>query len=84
MTGRFLSPAGLVLAGAYLGLTVGEVRRLAEERGLPLLEVEYEIYALARQGNIAVDCQGRLYIPGTAHRLTPRMAESAAKALGWA
>ena len=83
MTGKFVSPAGLVLAGAYLGLSVGEVKRLAEERGLPLLEVEYEIYALARQGNIEVR-DGRLRIPPTAHRLTKTIAEKAARHIkGW-
>ena len=77
---KFVSPAGLVLAGAYLGLTVGEVRRLAEERGLPLLEVEYELYVLERQGNIEVR-DGRLSIPPTAHRLTRSLAEKAARSI---
>ncbi len=77
---RFVSPAGLVLAGAYLGLSISEVLRLAEERGLPLIEVEYEIYALERQGNIEVR-DGRLSIPPTAHRLTRSLAEKAARSI---
>ena len=81
MVERFVSPAGLVLAGAYLGLSISEVRRLAWERGLPLVEVEYEIYALERQGNIEVR-NGRLGIPHGAHRLTKTIAEKAARSLG--
>ena len=77
---KFISPAGLVLAGAYLGLSVDEVRRLARERGLPEHEVEYELYALTRQGNVEVR-QGRLTIPDTAHRLTRSVAERAAKSI---
>lgn len=77
---KFVSPAGLVLAGAYLGLSISEVLRLAEERGLPLIEVEYEIYALERQGNIEVR-NGRLGIPHGAHRLTRSLAEKAARSI---
>ena len=78
---RFVSPAGLVLAGAYLGLSVSELRELAEKRGLPLLEIEYELYVLERQGNIEVR-DGRLSIPPTAHRLTRQLAEKAARSIG--
>ena len=56
----------------------------AMRHGYTAWRFEKTLTRLLRQGNVAVDGQGRLYIPDTAHRLTPRMAESAAKALGWA